>query len=114
MHLRPWLDRGPTQYYKDSDLNPGGLTMSGHRIKQIAGLALTGLCLATLPIASRATEQGEQRRDARDTRQDTHQASRTAKVDCRQANQKSNAQCRQDKRETKQQGRESARDIKRQ
>jgi len=59
-----------------------------------------------------ATEQAEQRRDARDVRQDTRQDARETKVDCRAADQKSNPECRQDKRESKQQGRETARDIK--
>ena len=73
---------------------------------------LIGACFAALPLAHAATEQAGQRRDARDTRQDTRQDSRETKVDCRQANQKSNAACRQDKHQTKQQGREKARDIK--
>jgi Sec-independent protein translocase protein TatA len=59
-----------------------------------------------------ATEQGQQRQDARDTRQDTRSDSREAKVDCRQADQQSNPECRQDKRDAKQDGRESARDTK--
>jgi hypothetical protein len=92
----------------------GGLAMWSRKITQIAGLTLTGLCLALIPIAALATDQADQRRDARDTRQDARQGSRGAKVDCRQANQKSNAQCRQDKRDTKQQGRQDARDIKKQ
>lgn len=59
-----------------------------------------------------ATEQAQQRRDARDIKQDTRQGARGEKVDCRAANQKSNASCRQDKRDTKQGGREKARDVK--
>ena len=101
------------QYHERWYLNQGGRTMWSRKITQIAGLALTGLCLA-LPIASSATDQADQRRDARDTRQDARQGSRSTKVDCRQANQKSNAQCRHDKRDTKQQGRQDARDIKKQ
>ena len=71
---------------------------------------VTGLLLGALPAG--ATEQGEQRRQARDVRQDARQGSRNEKIDCRQANQKSNAQCRQDKRNTKQDARQTARDIK--
>jgi len=78
--------------------------------------AVSGLTLATCLLVAGgtafATEQGEQRRAARDTRQDSRQDSRTEKVDCRAADQKNNAQCRQDKRNTKQDGRQEARDIK--
>ena len=59
-----------------------------------------------------ATEQSQQRQDARDTKQDTRSDSREAKVDCRQADQQSNPECRQDKRGAKQEGRESACDTK--
>jgi len=69
-----------------------------------------GLLLVTGSVY--ATEQAQQRREARDTKQDTRQESRETKVDCRAADQKNNAECRQDKRETKQEGREKARDIK--
>lgn len=59
-----------------------------------------------------ATEQAQQRREARDTKQDTRQEARETKVDCRADDQKNNAECRQEKRETKQEGRQEARDIK--
>ena len=75
-----------------------------------AVLAGTGLLLAAGPGIG--TEQAQQRRDARDTRQDTHQDSRETKVDCKKEDQKNNAECRQDKRDSKQQGRKDARDIK--
>ncbi|WP_341678663.1 hypothetical protein [Niveibacterium sp. SC-1] len=75
-----------------------------------AALLVLGLTLLAAPAG--ATQQGQERRGARDTRQDTRQESRHDKVDCRQADQKNNAQCRQDKRETKQGGRQEARDIK--
>ena len=78
----------------------------------IVRISVAALWLAALPLASYSTEQGEQRRDARDTRQDARQDSRDAKVDCRKADQKNNAQCRQDKRNTKQDARGQARDIK--
>ena len=58
-----------------------------------------------------ATEQSQDRQDARDIKQDTRSESREAKVDCRQADQQSNPECRQDKRDAKQDGRESARDT---
>ena len=59
-----------------------------------------------------ATENAQERRDARDTKQDSRQGARKEKVDCRQANQKSNAACRHDKRNTKQEGREESRDVR--
>jgi hypothetical protein len=77
--------------------------------------------LATLAIAAGAqwvsipayaTEQGEQRREARDTRQDGRSTARQTKDDCRKGNDKSNVECRQDKRSTKQDTRRTARDIK--
>lgn len=75
-----------------------------------AALVVAGLLLASGP--GFATEQAEQRRDARDVKQDTRQEARETKQDCRAADEKSNADCRQDKRETKQKGRQTARDIK--
>lgn len=69
-----------------------------------------GLFLGTGSVY--ATEQAQQRREARDTRQDTRPEAREAKIDCRADDQKSNPECRQDKRETKQEGRQQARDIK--
>ena len=81
------------------------------------GRLLTGLFVAaSLTVGAlpgyAATEQGQQRQDARDTKQDARKDSRTEKVDCRQENNKSNAACRNDKRDTKQEGRKEARDIK--
>ena len=73
-------------------------------------LVAAGLLMFTGSVY--ATEQAQQRREARDVKQDTRQESRKTKVDCRAADQKNNAECRQDKRETKQEGREEARDIK--
>ena len=68
--------------------------------------------LLLLAGSTYATEQAQQRREARDTRQDTRPEAREAKIDCRADDQKSNPECRQDKRETKQEGRQEARDIK--
>lgn len=59
-----------------------------------------------------ATDNAQERRGARDTRQDARQGGRDAKQDCRQADQKSNSDCRQDHREGKQDARKKARDIK--
>lgn len=73
-------------------------------------LVAAGLLLAT--GSGYATEQAQQRREGRDTKQDTRQEAHKEKVDCRAADQKNNAECRQDKRETKQGGRQEARDIK--
>ena len=70
----------------------------------------TGLLVATGSVY--ATEQAQQRRGARDTRQDTRQEGRETKADCRAADQKSNPECRQDKRENRRGGRQEARDIK--
>ena len=88
--------------------------MAHRKVAQAIRITFMGACLAALPFASGATEQGSQRRDARDIKQDTRQDSRDAKIDCRQENNKSNAACRQDKRETKQEGREDKRETKRQ
>ena len=79
------------------------------------------MALATLVVAAGvqcvsvpayATEQGEQRREARDTRQTGRSDARQTKQDCRQGSDKSNVECRQDKRSTKQDTRRTARDIK--
>lgn len=79
---------------------------------RLASGVMLSASLVTLSLPVGATEQGEQRRDARDTRQDARQGSRTNKADCRAANDKSNAECRQEKRNTKQGARQQARDIK--
>jgi hypothetical protein len=75
-----------------------------------AVLVAAGLLLATAP--GFATENAQERRDARDTKQDSRQTSRKEKVDCKAANQKNNAECRQDKRDTKQEGRQESRDVR--
>jgi cell division protein FtsB len=73
-------------------------------------LVASGFLLVTGSVY--ATEQAQQRREARDTKQETRQEARETKADCRAEDQKNNAECRQEKRETKQEGREKARDIK--
>lgn len=75
-------------------------------------LALVAAGLLGVTGPGYATEQAQQRREARDTRQDTRQEARETKADCRADDQKSNPECRQDKRETKREGRQEARDIK--
>lgn len=71
-------------------------------------LLLTSLCATS----AYATEQGRQRQQARDTRQDTRDKARDVKHTCMSNNNQSNHECRQDKRQMKQNGREKARDIK--
>jgi hypothetical protein len=70
----------------------------------------SGLLIVTAP--GYATENAQERRDARDTKQESRQGARGEKVDCRAANQKSNPECRQDKRENKQEGRQESRDVR--
>jgi hypothetical protein len=64
-------------------------------------------------IAAYATERGEERRDARDTKQAGRDEAREEKKECKEADDKSRRECRQEKRETKEEAREAARDIKR-
>ena len=82
-----------------------------HYLMALATLAIAaGMQWVSVPAY--ATEQGEQRREARDTRQEGRSTARQTKYDCRADNEKSNAQCRQDKRRSKQDTRRTARDIK--
>jgi len=79
--------------------------------KAVAGAVFaSGFLMVATP--GYATENAQERRGARDVKQDTRQGARKEKVDCRQANNKSNAECRQDKRNTKQTGREESRDVR--
>jgi hypothetical protein len=79
----------------------------------IATLVITaGVQLGSLPAY--ATEQSEQRQDARDTKQTGRQDARQEKVECKAGDDKNRAECRQDKRDTKQETRDTARDIKKQ
>lgn len=77
----------------------------------VSSLAITMGLLIT-PVTSYATEQGEQRREARDIRQDARQEARETKAECRAGEEKTRAECRQDKRDTKQDARQRARDTK--
>jgi hypothetical protein len=63
-------------------------------------------------VSAFATDNAEERRGARDTKQNSRQGARSEKVDCRQANNKSNAACRQDKRNSKQTGRQDSREVR--
>jgi hypothetical protein len=74
-------------------------------------LIASGFLTAAVPCNA-ATDNAGERRDARDTGQDTRQDGRKEKVDCRQADQKNNSECRQEYRGDKRDGREQARDIK--
>ena len=82
------------------------------RFKPLFAALVAAMFLTGLPAMSWATEQGQQRKAARDVRQDTRQGARDTKQACRSANDKSNAACRQDKRDTKQTGRQTGREIK--
>ena len=83
------------------------------RILKCLSVALIAtMGLASLPAGSWATENAQQRRDARHVKQDTRKDARQAKRDCRAANEKSNAACRQEKRGTKAEGRQTKRATK--
>jgi uncharacterized low-complexity protein len=77
--------------------------------KIVYALLATTTLFAALPTL--ATEQAEQRQEARDVRQDTRQEARDVKQECREGL-FGNADCRQEYRDSKQEGREEARDIK--
>ena len=70
----------------------------------------TALLIA--PLTSYATEQGGQRREAREIKQDARGDARETKAECKAGDEKSRAECRQEKRGTKQDAREEARDTK--
>lgn len=77
----------------------------------VSNLAIaTALLMA--PLTSYATEQGEQRREAREIRRDARQEARETKAECREGEEKTRAECRQEKRDTKQDARKEGRDIK--
>ena len=81
-------------------------------LKTLAALFLVASGVQSVSLPAYATEQGEQRREARDTRQDGRSTARQTKDDCRKSSDKTNADCRQEKRSTKQDTRRTARDIK--
>ena len=75
-----------------------------------AAVLVSGFLMVAAPAYS--TENAQERRGARDTKQDARQTGRKEKVDCRQANNKSNAECRQGNRDTRQTGRSDSRDVR--
>lgn len=79
-------------------------------ISRLSATLLTA-CTLFAAVPAQATNQGEQRQDARDIRQDTRQESRDAKQECREGL-VGNADCRQDHRDNKQEARDQARDVK--
>ena len=64
-------------------------------------------------VPAYATEQGQQRQEARDTKQTGRQGAREEKAECKAGDEKSRAECRHEKRDTKQDARQDAKDIKR-
>jgi hypothetical protein len=77
----------------------------------VAMAIASGSVMVVTP-ASAATDNAQERRGARDTKQDSRQGAREDKVDCKRANEQSNAACRQDKRGAKQEGRQDSRDVR--
>lgn len=78
----------------------------------VSALVITaGLQWTSVPAY--ATERGEERKDARDTKQTGREEAREQKAECKEGDDKSRAECRREKRDTKEEARESARDIKR-
>ena len=82
---------------------------------QLTAAAILALILGAqwVAIPAYATEQGQQRKEARDTRQEGREAAKQQKAECKEGDDKSRAECRHEKRDTKQEAREAARDIKR-
>jgi len=78
--------------------------------------ALATLVIATgvqwVSVPAYATDQSNQRQDARDTKQEGRNTARDTKQACKSGDEKSRPECRQDKRNTKQDTRGTARDIK--
>ena len=86
--------------------------MGKNFLATVATLAIVaGVQWVSVP-AYAATEQGEQRQDAREVKQTGRQDSRQEKAECKAGDEKSRAECRQDKRGTKQESREEGREIK--
>src|SRR6185295_356690 len=86
------------------------------------GLAATVFAVSVLVITAGpqwtsvpayATDRGDERKDARGTRQTGRDEAREQKAACKAGDEKSRAECRRDKRDTKQDARGDARDIKR-
>ena len=87
--------------------------ISKNYLPAVAILAIAaGVQLVSVPTY--ATEQGQQRQEARDTKQTGRQGARDTKAECKAGDEKSRAECRQDKRDTKQESPDTAQDIKQQ
>jgi hypothetical protein len=78
----------------------------------VSALVITaGLQWTSVPAY--ATERGDERKDARDTKQTGREEAKEQKAECKAGDDKSRAECRRDSRDTKQDAREAARDTKR-
>jgi hypothetical protein len=77
-----------------------------------AAIAIASGSLMVTTPGYAATDNAQERRDARDVKQDSRQGARKEKTDCRKADEKSNSECRQEKRSTKQTGRQDSRDVR--
>ena len=86
--------------------------MNRKAFRVVVSSLATATALLIAPLTSYAIEQGEQRREARDIKQDARQGARETKAECRAGEEKTRAECRQEKRDTKQDARQEGRDIK--
>ena len=85
--------------------------ISKNYLPAVATLAIAaGVQWVSVPTY--ATEQGQQRQQARDTKQMGREGARDEKAECKAGDEKSRAECRQDKRDNKQESRDTARGIK--
>ena len=86
--------------------------MIGKNYLTAMGIVAIVASVQLVSVPAYATEQGQQRQEARDTKQTGRQDAREQKAECKAGDDKSRAECRQDKRGTKQESRDTARDIK--
>jgi hypothetical protein len=86
--------------------------MGKREVLLIAQAFMTAAILMLPAYGYSATDNAQERRGARDTRQDARQGGRDEKRDCRKEDQKNNSDCRQAHRDNKQDARKKARDIK--
>jgi hypothetical protein len=87
--------------------------MGKNYLTTVATLAIAA-SVQWVSVPAYATEQSQQRQEARDTKQTGRQDARQEKAECKAGDDKSRAECRQDKRDTKQESRDTAREIKQQ
>lgn len=90
------------------------IMMGKNYLTTVAALVIAASVQWVSVPAYAATEQGEQRQEARDTKQTGRQDARQEKAECKAGDDKSRVECRQEKRDTKQETRDTARDIKQQ